>query len=464
MNRLLSDPLLLDDNQSSLTGDTLAGVLDAPKVDDLDDEKYFGFEKLTVSSSSKSKFCLGSLRRRNGRKSIKNRTVARLFYRTINIFYPSKSPTALHEACEKGSKFHVRRLLFNGADIHAKDEFQNSPLHKAVTCYQAEITRILLEWGANVDAHNDCGSTPLHQAATSVYKPCGIDIMRNLLEFKANPNLTNDFGKTPLHVAALMSHDASPELVKMLLNSGADTECEDKILDKPLHYATRANALKIIDALLSAGADINSKNLKHQTALHIAVEKQQHSALNSLIQAGADVNAIDVCWTSPLDKAAGLGNVRCVKTLASAGANMEPEVTLLHQPLHTAVMFNKPDVVKVLLELGTDPNPRGRFGQTPLTLACQDGSLDCAKALLEFGADPKLEQGSPRGIVSGNALACARLWNRCPELTRILEDLEGVERNEGEGKGEPREPRVGIPTGTWIGKFVVQVYERNGSI
>lgn len=464
MNRVLPDPLLLDDNQSSLTGDTLAGVLHEPKADDLDDEKYSGFEKVTVSSAPKPKFCIGSLRQQNRRKSMKDRTVTRLFFRTINIFYPSKGPTALHKACEKGSKFHVRRLLFNGADIHAKDVSKKSPLHKAVAYSQPEITSILLESGANVDAHDDCGSTPLHQAAASVYKPCGIDIMRNLLEFKANPNLTDDFGKTPLHVAASVSHYASPMFMTMLLNSGADTECEDKILDKPLHYATRANALKNINTLLAAGANINSKNLQHQTALHIAVENQHNSAVNSLIQAGADVNAIDVRWTSALDQAAGLGNVSCVKTLTSAGANMEPEVTLLHQPLHTAVMFNKPDVVKVLLELGTDPNPRGRFGQTPLTLACQDGWLDCAKLLLEFGADPKLEQGSPRGIVSGNALACARLWNRCPELTRMLEDLEGVERNEDLRKGEPKEPRVGIPTGIWIGKFVVQVYERNGSI
>ena len=464
MNRALPNPLLLDDNRSSLTGDTLAGVLDTHKVDDLDDEKYSGFEKITVSSASKPKFGLGSLRQRNGRKSIKGRTLTRLFFRTINIFYPSKNPTALHEACEKGSKFHVRRLLFNDADIHAKDVFQKSPLHRAVACYRAEITRILLESGANVDAQDDYGSTPLHQAATSVYKPCSIDIMRNLLEFKANPSLTDNFGKTPLHVAALTSQHSSPELVTMLLNVGADIECEDKILDKPLHYAIRTNSLKNMDALLAAGADINSKNLKHQTALHIAVEKHHNRAVKSLIQAGADVNAIDICWTTPLDKAAGFGNVSCVKTLTSAGANMEPEVTLLHQPLHTAVMFNKPDVVKVLLGLGADPNPRGRFGQTPLTLACQDGSLDCAKALLEFGADPKLEQGSPRGIVSGNALACARLWNRCPELTRMLEDLEGVERNEGAEKGEPKEHRVGIPTGTWIGKFVVQVYERKGSV
>lgn len=464
MDRLLPDSLLLADNQSSLTGDTLAGVLNTTKGDDLDDEKYSSFEKFTVSSVSKPKFCLRSLRQRNGRKLIKGRTITKLFFRAINIFYPSKSPTALHEACEKGSKFHVRRLLFNGADIHAKDSFQDSPLHRAVACNRREITRILLESGANVDAQNDYGSTPLHEAAISVYAHISTDIIRSLFEFKASLSLTDNSGRTPLHVAASTSHYNSPELVTMILNAGADIECEDKMLDKPLHCATRNKSLKNIHTLLDAGADVNSKNLKHQTALHIAVENHHGSAVKSLIEQGADVNAIDVYWTSPLDRAAGVGNVSSVKTLISAGANMEPEVTLLHQPLHTAVMFNKPDVVKALLELGADPNPRGRFGQTPLTLACQDGSLACAKTLLEFGADTKLEQGSPRGIISGNALGCARLWNRCPELTRILEDLEGVERNEEQRNDVPKGPRVNIPTEAWIGKFVVQVYEREGSV
>ena len=107
---------------------------------------------------------------------------------------------------------------------------------------------------------------------------------------------------------------------------------------------------------------------------------------------------------------------------------------------------------------------RSRFGQTPLTLACQDGRLACAKVLLQFGADTKLEQGSPRGVISGNALACARLWNRCPELTRMLEELEGEQGDESLKKGEPKGPHVGIPASTWVGKFVVQVYEREGSI
>ena len=464
MNQLLPEPFHSDDNQSCLTGDTLAGVLDLPKAYGLDDEKCSVFEKPTMSSASKPKFCVGSLRRQNIRKSVKDKIVAKLFFRAVRIFYPSKSSTSLHNACEKGSKFRVRMLLFNGADIQAKDTFKRSPLHKAVAGYHAEITRILLESGANVDAKDFRGYTPLHQAAASVYKPCSIDIMRNLLEFKVNPSLTDNFGKTPLHVAASTPHHVVPGLMKMLTNAGANTECEDKFLDKPLHYATQANSLQNIAALLAAGADINSKNLKHQTALHIAVEKQHDSAVESLIRARADVNNVDVCWTSPLDMATRLGNVNLVKTLIAAGANMEPEITLLHQPLHTAVMYDKPEVVQVLLELGSDPNPRGRFGETPLTLACQDGRLACAMELLKFGADPNLEQGSPRGVLTGNALVCARFWNRCPELTRVLEDLQGEERIEGLKEGKPREPHTYIPAETWMGKFIVQVYEKNGII
>jgi ankyrin repeat protein len=195
----------------------------------------------------------------------------------------------------------------------------------------------------------------------------------------------------------------------------------------------------------------------------MAVDAQHEPLVKSLMDAGADINAIDVRWNTPLHIAAQLGHVGLVKTLAAGDAKMEPEVTLLHTPLHTAVLWNKPNCVKALLEAGSDPNPRGCFGQTPLTLACQDGWLDSAKALLEFGADRTLKQGSPRGYVVGNARACARRWNRCAELTKLLDELDG-KRNEGLEERTPADPWKLLTTEAWIGKYIVQVYERKGTI
>lgn len=456
MDQSLPERLVLDDNESSLTGKTLTGAHDPSKAKSWDDD----LEKPEVSSDSKSKFRFCSFRRHKSRKSVDEKTITKFFFQAINIFYLWKGPTQLGKYCEKGSKFHVRRLLIYGADLEAVDSLKRTPLHKAVNSHRADIARILLKWGANVDAQDHDGWTPLHRAAASGNNSSSVDVMRTLLEFKASLSMAeNLFGKRPLHVAAGSSYSTSPELIRMLLDAGADTESEDKDFAKPLHYATRMNAFRNIDALLAADVDINSKNLKHETALHLALDAQHERLVKSLMDAGADINAIDVRWNTPLHKAAQLGHVGLIKTLAAADAKMEPEVTLLHKPLHTAVHWNKPNAVKALLEAGSDPNPRGCFGQTPLTLACQDGRLDSAKALLEFGADRTLEQGSPQGTVVGNARACARRWNRCAELTRLLNELDGEENEELE-EGTPAKPPGYESTEAWIGKFIVQVYER----
>ena len=461
MNQSLPERLILDDNESSLTGNTLTGAPDPSKAKSWDD----GLEKPEVSSDSKPKFRFCSFPQHKSRKSVDEKTITKLFFQTINIFYLRKDPTQLGKYCKKGSKFHVRRLLFSGADLEAVDNLKRTPLHKAVNSRNAEIAYILLKWGAKVDAQDYHGWTPLHRAAASGNNSSSVDVMRTLLEFKASLSIAENLsGKRPLHVAAGSSYSTSPELIRMLLDSGADTESEDQDFAKPLHHATRMKAFGNINALLAAGADINSKNLGHETALHMALDAQHEPLVQSLMDAGADINAIDVRWNTPLHKAAQFGHVGLVKTLAAADAKIEPEVTLLHTPLHTAVLWNKPNAVKALLEAGSDPNPRGCFGQTPLTLACQDGRLDSATALLEFGADRTLEQGSPRGIVAGNALACARRWKRSAELTRFLSELD-EERNEEEKEVVmPANAPAHVSNEAWVGKFIVQVYERKGNL
>ena len=461
MNQSLPECLVLDDNESSLTGNTLIGARDPSKAKSWDDS----LEKPEVKSDSKPKFGFRSFRRCKSRKSVDEKPITKLFFQTINIFYLRKDLTQLGKYCEKGSKFHVRRLLFSGAELEAVDSLKRTPLHKAVNSYHANIAYILLRWGANVDAQDHDGWTPLHRAAAGGTKASSVNVMRTLLEFKASLSVAeNNSGKTPLHVAAETARYTSPELIRMLLDSGADPESEDQHFAKPLHYATRMKAYRNIKALLAAGVAINSKNLRHETALHLALVAPHEPLVKSLMDAGADVNAIDVCWNTPLHKAAQLGHVSLIKTLAAADAKMEPEVTLLHTPLHTAVMWNKPDGVKALLEAGSDPDPRGCFGQTPLTLACQDGRLDAAKALLEFGADRTLEQGSPRGTVTGNARACTRRWNRCAELTRLLNELDGETNEKLEEEGTAAYSVGPVSIEAWIGKNIVQVYERKGSL
>lgn len=67
----------------------------------------------------------------------------------------------------------------------------------------------------------------------------------------------------------------------------------DQFFWTPLHHATHAGHLEIVDLLLKAGASIDDMSLSGSTTLIRAIESAKPSCVEFLIKAGADVNAED---------------------------------------------------------------------------------------------------------------------------------------------------------------------------
>ena len=86
-------------------------------------------------------------------------------------------------------------LMDRGADIHAKDNSNNSILHE--TGLPVEIYQMLIQFGADLNAQNKIGHTPLFaQAGAGKYEKCKI-----LIECGADIHLKSGLGDTALHVA-----------------------------------------------------------------------------------------------------------------------------------------------------------------------------------------------------------------------------------------------------------------------
>jgi ankyrin repeat protein len=97
------------------------------------------------------------------------------------------------------------------------DWFPAQKLHRAAAEGDIERARELIREGAPLDAFDDIGYTPLHHAAKNQH----LAIVKLLLDAGASINAREEEtnSDTAISVAA---GDSSPEIVKLLLERGAD--------------------------------------------------------------------------------------------------------------------------------------------------------------------------------------------------------------------------------------------------
>lgn len=107
--------------------------------------------------------------------------------------------TPLHLGAFFGHADVARRLLSNGADVHAysANGMANQPLHAACANGKCDLAALLLGAGADPNAPAR-GYAPLHLAAQNGDLP----LIELLIEKGADPNAREDGGKTPLAMAA----------------------------------------------------------------------------------------------------------------------------------------------------------------------------------------------------------------------------------------------------------------------
>lgn len=99
------------------------------------------------------------------------------------------------------------------------DEYGRNPLHYSVLKGEMDAVEQAIFEGIDVSSQDDNGMTPLHFAAQEQH----IEVTKTLLQAGANPNIYDRNGNGPLWVAVLSTRD-SFEIVKMLLDSGADPD------------------------------------------------------------------------------------------------------------------------------------------------------------------------------------------------------------------------------------------------
>ena len=239
----------------------------------------------------------------------------------------------------------------NGADVNARDQYGNTPLHYAAGNGRDKIARLLIQNGADVDARNNEGNTPLHRAWSA-------EVATLLIQKGADIHASNQNGDTPLHRAAAKGND---KIAALLIKKGADVNASDKNGDTPLHDAAGSGKDNVAELLIEKGARVNASDGYGNTPLHY-VSSAEVATL--LIEKDADVKARDQYGNTPLHCA---WSAEVATLLIEKDADVKASNQNGDTPLHMAALLGKDKVAALLIQKGADVNVRNNIGRTPLS-------------------------------------------------------------------------------------------------
>ncbi|AKJ41080.1 ankyrin repeat domain-containing protein [Pragia fontium] len=147
----------------------------------------------------------------------------------------------------------VSFLLHAGADINIQDQTCFNPFLLSCLNNDLQLLRIILPANPDLTVLTRFGGVGITPASEKGH----VDIVRELLEkTNINVNHTNFLGWTPLLEAIVLNDGGKKQqdIVKMLLDNGANPHMTDKYGKTPLELAREKEFHEIAELLIAAGA------------------------------------------------------------------------------------------------------------------------------------------------------------------------------------------------------------------
>lgn len=219
----------------------------------------------------------------------------------------------------------------------------------AVTNGNASDVQQELDAGANPNAlYGEGIVTPLIKASTSG----SVDVVKILLNAGADVNLENMQGNTALHSAARFGH---ADIVSVLIESGADNSSENSLGWTPLMRASRYGQAECVQILINAGSNKGHQDKMGWTSLHHAVRYEHLTVVKLLLEKDANTEIESYEYKStPMSLAAMSGSGVIIQTLIDAGANKDHRNAVSYTPLNLAAYLGNQEAIKLLVKNGAD--------------------------------------------------------------------------------------------------------------
>ena len=178
----------------------------------------------------------------------------------------------------------------NVSDNTLKEKL-NHDILKAVESGDLDKVKIALEQGADLEwrCQNHLIESPLNDAVCLGH----FSIVKFLIENKANVDVRSGLGgMTPLQNAVLLN---KVEIVQYLLQHEPDLE--ERILSDgtSLHYAAAFNYFEILKMLVEAGADVEARDRKGMTPIMEAAKKSNGESNSTIGKISIQSSSFNAC-------------------------------------------------------------------------------------------------------------------------------------------------------------------------
>ncbi|KAK3991458.1 ankyrin-3 [Cladorrhinum sp. PSN332] len=313
----------------------------------------------------------------------------------------------------------VKLLLSHGADATATDDimFMSGMQYYALRGDNTDVFQLLLDHGAGIDdVHPNMlmQSPPLHLVMT-LREKLSAELLQWFLDKGANPNSEDIGSNRPLTIA---SSWGQAENLKILLDAGIeDIDDPDSDGSTALQNAVFFNRPEVVKLLLDAGADPEKSDTLNRTCLHTAVRRGNMDCTRVLVEHGCNVNPKDRHGWTPLFCALlsrREGSHESANFILDALVQQNIPLSDINQPsrsrrtvLRQAATRGFDDIVSKLISLAAAQSDSDNLavnssdtkkGMTALHRAARGGHLACVKLLLlaEAGADATLKDSQSK--------------------------------------------------------------------
>ncbi|KAI1121112.1 hypothetical protein F5Y10DRAFT_109399 [Nemania abortiva] len=259
------------------------------------------------------------------------------------------------------------------------------------------------------------GESVLHYALKS--RNPRIEIMKMLLQNGADPDLESDRGLSFRTLASdyIVTRSYSPDYVRGLeglLPGSNHEELELSYLHKVVLGILPISLSQILQTPVAYM--LNGKTRTGRTPLMYAALQGDGETVRALVDAGAEVNEVSVEGGTALHLAVPSGSPVCVDALLQAGADLNALDVNRNTPLHLAAGGNHITIGRRLVDAGANIKAQNADREMPMICAAYGNAVDMIHCLYHAGAS--LESTDHRWRTP----LCVAVWKNAKEAAILL--------------------------------------------